>query len=141
MLLLGGVEWPWSGSVRRGLAYAVRRGATGLLVGSTLEEAGFDKHTTVEGIEDLLAFARRLFPGIGRARLETVWAGLRPGTPDGLPILGPLPGLAGPRRHGPLPQRHPARSVDGAARSPAWPSPGARSEIPAFSPKRFLDGS
>ena len=115
MLLLGGVDWPWGGSVRQGQLYAVRRGATGLLVGATVEEAGFDKHTTVEGIEDLLAFARRLFPGIGKTRLETVWAGLRPGTPDGLPILGPPPGLARDRRHRPFPQRHPARPLDGAA--------------------------
>ena len=89
----------WAASTGPGAAacggrhsYAVRRGATGLLVGSTLEEAGFDKHNTVEGVEDLLAFVRDLFPGIDHARLETVWAGLRPGTADDLPILGPLPG-------------------------------------------------
>src|SRR6185295_6599606 len=62
IVLLGGIEWPWGGSVRRGLCYAVRRGATSLLVGSTLEEAGFARHNTVEGVEDLLAFTRRLFP-------------------------------------------------------------------------------
>ena len=114
MLLLGGVEWPWSGSVRAGHFYAVRRGATGLLVGATVEEAGFDKHNTVEGVENLLAFARRLLPGIGNARLETVWAGLRPGTPDGLPILGPLPGWPVLAATGHYPQRHPARALDRA---------------------------
>jgi glycine oxidase len=93
MLLLGGVDWPWKGILRASAGrYAVRRGATGLLVGSTVEEAGFDRHPTLGGIEGLLAFARRLVPGLNEARLESVWAGLRPGTPDGLPILGPVPG-------------------------------------------------
>src|SRR4029077_15741527 len=79
MVLLGGVEWPWRGSLRQGDLYAVRRGATGLLVGATVEAGGVDTHNTVEGVEALLPFARRLFPDIGRTRLETVWAGLRPG--------------------------------------------------------------
>ena len=140
MLLLGGVEWPWSGSVRRGLTYAVRRGATGLLVGSTLEEAGFDKHNTVDGIEDLLAFVRGLFPGIGRARLETIWAGLRPGTADGLPIVGLLPGwpvlaATGHYRNGILLAPWTAREAARLAFSQY------ESEIPAFSPRRFLDES
>jgi len=136
MLLLGGVEWPWAGSVRRGDSYAVRRGATGLLVGSTLEEAGFDKHNTVEGVEDLLAFSKRLFPGIGRARLETVWAGLRPATPDGLPILGPLPDwpavvATGHFRNGILLAPWTAREVARLAFE------DGETEIPAFSPRRF----
>ncbi|HSS52208.1 MAG TPA: FAD-dependent oxidoreductase, partial [Thermoanaerobaculia bacterium] len=136
MLLLGGVEWPWAGSVRHRSYYSVRRGATGLLVGSTQEEAGFDKHTTVEGVEDLLAFARRLFPGIGRARLETVWAGLRPATPDGLPILGTLPGwpavvATGHFRNGILLAPWTAREVARLAFE------DGETEIPAFSPRRF----
>ena len=40
-----------------------------------------------------LAKVRRLFPGLGQAHLERIWAGLRPAAPDGLPILGWLPGL------------------------------------------------
>ncbi len=136
MLLLGGVEWPWAGSVRHGSHYAIRRGATGLLVGSTQEEAGFDKHNTVEGVEDLLAFARRLFPGIGRARLETVWAGLRPATPDSLPILGPLPGwpaivATGHFRNGILLAPWTAREVARLALE------NGAAEIPAFLPRRF----
>jgi glycine oxidase len=92
MALLAGADWPWKGSVRGLHGYAVRRGATGLLVGSTMEEAGFAAHPTLAGIEDILRFARGTFPTLAGARLETTWAGLRPGTPDGLPILGPLPG-------------------------------------------------
>lgn len=140
ILLLGGIEWPWSGSVRRGISYVVRRGATGLLVGSTLEDAGFDKHNTVEGVEDLLAFVRDLFPGIGQARLETIWAGLRPGTPDDLPILGPLPGwpaiaATGHYRNGILLAPWTAREVARLAFTQG------ESELPAFSPRRFLASS
>ncbi len=137
IVLLGGIDWPWSGSLRRGTSYVVRRGSTGLLVGSTLEEAGFDKHNTVEGVEDLLAFARRLLPGIGKARLETVWAGLRPGTADDLPIVGPLPGwpavvATGHYRNGILLAPWTAREVARLALT------GGEAEIPDFSPKRFL---
>ena len=136
MLLLGGIEWLWGGSVRQGDLYAVRRGATGLLIGATVEEAGFAKHNTVEGVEGLLAFARRLFPGIGRARLESVWAGLRPGTPDDLPIVGVLPGwpvlaATGHFRNGILLAPWTARQVARLALSEQ------ESEIPEFSPRRF----
>jgi glycine oxidase len=140
IVLLGGIDWPWRGCVRRGHSYVVRRGSTGLLVGSTLEEAGFEKHNTVEGVEDLLAFARRLLPGIGKARLETVWAGLRPGTADDLPILGPLPGwpavvATGHYRNGILLAPWTAREVARLAFA------GSEAEVPAFSPKRFLNRS
>ncbi len=137
ILLLGGVEWPWRGSVRRGNSYAVRRGATGLLVGATAEEAGFDKHNTVEGVEDLLAFARGLFPGLAKARLEAFWAGLRPGTPDGLPILGRLPDwpvlvATGHYRNGILLAPWTAREV---ARLALYED---EEETPDLSPRRFL---
>jgi len=136
IVLLGGIEWPWSGSLRRGHSYAVRRGATGLLVGSTLEESGFDKHNTVAGVEELLAFARELLPGTAKARLETTWAGLRPGTPDDLPILGRLPGwpalaATGHYRNGILLAPWTAREV-------ARLATGKGEEIAAFSPARFL---
>jgi glycine oxidase len=91
MLLLGGIGWPFQGSVRSGHGYAVRRGVTGLVVGSTAEDAGFAAHTTAGGIGRLLDLALRLFPALAGARLEATWAGLRPGTPDGWPLLGPLP--------------------------------------------------
>jgi glycine oxidase len=139
VLLLGGVEWPWGGSVRQGHFYAVRRGATGLLIGATVEEVGFDKHNTVEGVEDLLAFCRRLFPGISRNRLETVWAGLRPGTPDDLPLLGGIPGwpvlaATGHFRNGILLAPWTAREVARLAFAEGG-------EIPELSPRRFLSGS
>ena len=137
MLMLGGLDWPWGGSVRLGHSYGVRRGATGLLIGATSEDAGFDKHTTVEGVGGLLAFARRLFPGLERVRLERIWAGLRPGTPDDLPIVGGLPGwpvvaATGHYRNGILLAPWTARQVARLALSPE------EEEIPEFSPRRFL---
>ncbi len=92
--LLDGVDWPLTGSLRGSHEgehrYVVRRGATGLLVGSTLEHAGFAEHATVEGIWGLLQFVRDVFPALAGARLVATWAGLRPGTPDGRPLIGPL---------------------------------------------------
>jgi glycine oxidase len=60
-------------------------------VGATSEEAGFLAHTTAGGIAGLLAFVQGLFPGLAGALLEATWAGLRPASPDGLPLLGRLP--------------------------------------------------
>lgn len=76
-----------------GKRYMVPRGDGLTLIGSTEEpEAGFEKRTTEAGIADLLAFARRAVPVLERATLEASWAGLRPGSPDGLPFLGAVPG-------------------------------------------------
>jgi len=78
-----------------GKRYLVPRGDGLTLVGSTEEpEAGFEKRTTPEGIAGLLAFARSVVPVLADATLETSWAGLRPGTPDSLPFIGPVPGWA-----------------------------------------------
>ena len=59
-----------------------------LLVGATSEEAGFDAGTTPRGLAALRAIATRAVPVLGHAPLADHWAGLRPITPDGLPILG-----------------------------------------------------
>ena len=74
-----------------GKRYLVPRGDGLTLVGSTEEpEAGFEKRTTPEGIGGLCGFARRVLTTIEDAKLETSWAGLRPGSPDGLPFIGPM---------------------------------------------------
>jgi glycine oxidase len=96
MLRLEGVAWPWNGSVRGPHDYVVRRGASSLLVGATVEEAGFAEQPTLEGLGGLLAFVRRLFPGLGDPPVSAIWAGLRPGSPDGLPLVGPLGPADGP---------------------------------------------
>src|SRR5207249_3182034 len=75
--------------------YLIPRADGRILVGSTLEHAGFDKRTTLEGISTLLAAALRLLPALRGARLEQAWAGLRPGTPDRLPFLGRVAGVDG----------------------------------------------
>ncbi|GER81426.1 MAG: glycine oxidase ThiO [Thermogemmatispora sp.] len=72
--------------------YLIPRRDGSLTVGATREEAGFEARVTTEGVAWLLAQARRLVPMLTDATLEDSWAGLRPTTPDGLPILGLLPG-------------------------------------------------
>ncbi len=58
------------------------------LVGATVEDVGFDERATVAGVTGLLDAAREVLPAITRAQFETVRVGLRPGTPDDLPIVG-----------------------------------------------------
>jgi glycine oxidase len=67
--------------------YLIPRAGT-LLVGATSEETGFDAGTTPRGLVALRAIATRAVPVLGHAPLAEHWAGLRPITPDGLPILG-----------------------------------------------------
>jgi glycine oxidase len=69
--------------------YLVPRNDGRILAGATLEYAGFDKRTTAGGIEKILSAAIDLAPGLANARIEETWAGLRPDSPDHLPILGP----------------------------------------------------
>lgn len=76
-----------------GRQYMVPRPDGLVLVGSTEENAGFDKRTTVAAIAELLQLAAHLVPRLAAAHLERSWAGLRPGSVDGLPFLGPVPGF------------------------------------------------
>jgi len=70
--------------------------ANGLLfVGSTVEDVGFRKNTTAKGLAGLRRMAATLVPSLAYAEVASDWAGLRPGSPDGLPILGPVPGWEG----------------------------------------------
>lgn len=64
-----------------------------IVVGATKEEVGFEKHLTAGGIGWLLSTAVRLLPGLEGAAIDQMWAGLRPKTPDNLPILGNAPSL------------------------------------------------
>lgn len=68
--------------------YLIPRSDGRLLVGATVEEAGFDKRTNLATIQRLRQAALRLVPKLADARILGDWAGLRPGTPDALPILG-----------------------------------------------------
>jgi glycine oxidase len=71
--------------------YLIPRSDGRMLIGATAEEAGFDKRTVPETIEKLRQAAIDLVPKLAGARILEAWAGLRPGTPDGLPILGATP--------------------------------------------------
>jgi glycine oxidase len=79
----------------KGKRYLVPRSDGRTLVGSTMEDAGFDARPTAAAIAGLLEFAATLLPALRRAAVERCWAGLRPGSPDGLPFLGPAPGCDG----------------------------------------------
>lgn len=69
--------------------YLVPRNDGRILVGATLEHVGFDKTVTAAGIHANLDAAIELVPSLKDARVEETWAGLRPDTPDHLPIIGP----------------------------------------------------
>jgi glycine oxidase len=74
--------------IRSPKAYLIPRSDGRLLVGATVEEAGFNKRTDPDTIQRLHRAALELVPKLRDARILEDWAGLRPGTPDGLPILG-----------------------------------------------------
>jgi glycine oxidase len=69
--------------------YLVPRNDGRILAGATVEYVGFEKIPTVGGLSKLLAAAIETVPGLADAKIEEHWAGLRPDTPDHLPILGP----------------------------------------------------
>jgi glycine oxidase len=123
--------------VRAPEAYVIPRSDGRILVGTTVEEAGFDKRTDVATIQHLHQAAITLVPELRNAKILEDWAGLRPGTPDGLPILGATatPGYfvaTGHFRDGillaPITARVIAQVIDG--KTPDY-------NLDAFSPARF----
>ncbi len=100
-----------------------------MIVGATMEEAGFDPHVTAGGLYALLDGVRRVLPGVEEMAVESVWAGFRPTTEDDAPALGAsgVPGLAvaaGHHRNGYLLAPVTARAledllVEGAVRGAA----------------------
>ncbi len=75
--------------------YVIPRRDGRVLTGSTLEYVGFDKQTTDEALEELRAAALQLIPALAGLDMEHHWAGLRPGSPDGVPFIGPHPRIEG----------------------------------------------
>lgn len=71
--------------------YLVPRGKDRLLVGATVETVGFDKRITAEGLEYLLYNTFETMPDLRGCEVTRTWAGLRPGSPDGWPVMGPGP--------------------------------------------------
>jgi glycine oxidase len=74
--------------IRSPKTYLIPRSDGRLLVGATVEEAGYDKRTDPDTMQSFHKAAIALVPKLANARILEDWAGLRPGTPDGLPILG-----------------------------------------------------
>ncbi len=75
--------------------YLVPRDDGRLLVGATVEDAGFAPGPTAAGLGALFAAAARAVPTLATRPIVEIWAGYRPGSPDDLPILGPDPDVAG----------------------------------------------
>jgi len=81
--------------IRWGSAYFAPRPGGELVVGATNEDAGFDLSNTPAGLGRLLIEAQQISSHTGQYPILETWSGLRPATPDGLPILGPsaVPGV------------------------------------------------
>lgn len=75
--------------------YAIPRRDGHVLVGSTLEHVGFNKTPTEEALASLQASAEELLPALAEAAVARHWAGLRPGSPDGIPFIGEVPECPG----------------------------------------------
>jgi len=71
--------------------YAIPRRDGHILIGSTLEHEGFDKTPTDVALASLKASAVELIPALADAEPVAHWAGLRPGSPEGIPYIGPVP--------------------------------------------------
>ena len=69
--------------------YLVPRNDGRIIAGSTIERTGFDHDVTAGGMKKILNEALQMVPGLANARIEETWAGLRPDSPDHLPIIGP----------------------------------------------------
>ncbi|GAC1544364.1 MAG: glycine oxidase ThiO [Vulcanimicrobiaceae bacterium] len=118
-------------------AYLVPRDDGRLLIGATVESGAEDVRVTARGIAALLDAALRGMPALGELTVAETWAGLRPGTPDGLPFLGEseLGGYVvatGHYRNGIL--LTPATAV--AVADLLQGRPGAATRLDAFSPQR-----
>ena len=74
--------------IRGNGVYLIPRGDGRIVVGATVEDVGFDKRVNPEAIQQMHQAAAVLVPQLGQARIHEDWAGLRPCTPDKLPVIG-----------------------------------------------------
>ena len=91
MLLAGGTPDFCRHMVLDGESYLIPRADGKILIGSTLEEKGFDKAVTIDAVGSLAERGARLMPEIASLPLVGSWAGLRPASPDRLPYIGRAP--------------------------------------------------
>lgn len=78
-------------TIRSHYVYLLPRKDGRIIIGSSVEDVGFDKTVNPATIQELHQAAASLVPSIGEAKILEAWAGLRPGSPDDLPIMGPCP--------------------------------------------------
>jgi glycine oxidase len=128
--------------IRMGSSYIVPRGDGRYVVGATSEERGFDTTVTAGAAFELLRDASELVPGISELVIDEFSAGLRPGTPDNLPAIGPgaISGLhwaVGHRRGGILLAPVTAELIVGSLAGEDLDAP----ELAAFAPGRFTTAS
>jgi glycine oxidase len=121
--------------------YLVPRSDGRVLAGSTVERAGFDKSVTASGLRAILDLALEIAPILADVRVAETWAGLRPGSPDELPIIGPgaLTGLlhaGGLYRNGILLGPLVGEMVGGLVLGQAAPLDLARFSVTRFSAAR-----
>lgn len=123
--------------VRAPEVYLVPRSDGRILAGATVEDVGYDKRTVSDTIQQMHRAAVALVPSLEKSRMHEDWAGLRPGSPDGLPLLGPtsIPGYFAATGHfrdgillAPITARLMAQIISGE-------TPGY--DISAYSPSRF----
>ena len=96
MILLESKRRQFQRVIGREKTYLVPRRDGHVLLGATEEhEAGFEKRNTAKGVSRLMEKAMRMVPSIADASVVGMWSGLRPGTPDNKPYVGPVPGLDG----------------------------------------------
>ncbi len=77
--------------VKHARVYLVPRLDDRVLVGASMEDTGFQRGNTVRGVYDLLHALMHIAPGLADLEIESQWMGFRPGSPDGMPFLGPAP--------------------------------------------------
>ena len=126
--------------------YMVPRDDGGLVVGATQAETGFDTTVTVGGVRDLLRDAERILPGIAEYALVESAAGLRPGSPDNLPLIG-APGpdglllATGHHRNGMLLAPVTADAVAALLRGHPVPGPARAADPRRFAPVSMSTGA
>ena len=129
--VLPSIVWAVSGP------YLVPKLDGSIVVGATSERVGFDRRVTSRGVARLLDGASALVPDLGESTFRGAWAGLRPESPDGLPLVGPVPtvdGLvlaAGHYRNGVLLSPITGELVRDGIAGKGW-------REPAFAPARWL---
>jgi glycine oxidase len=133
----GAMPEPFGRVLRTPRCYLVARGDGRIVLGATVEEQGFDTAVTADGVFRLLEAAWEVLPEVGELELVAARAGLRPGTPDNTPVVGPgeLDGLVwatGHWRNGVLLAPLTADAVAGLLAGEPLPE-----ELEGLSPARF----